>query len=233
MTRYAMVINLHDCIGCGACDIACKVENELPLGVFFSKHSAETTGTFPKVKWSYRPMLCNQCSNPACAAACPTGAISKDEFGITVIDYDKCTRCGLCANACPYEAITPAPADSAGDELAAAKAIIKDGTATGADVQKATKADYPMHDPALDEFNLPATGAGAPLKCQMCKHLVYHGSAPRCVEACPAGARIFGDIEDIYGEVYQLTQDYEASVLQPGAGTEPSVYYIREFHKTW
>ena len=161
------------------------------------------------------------------------GERRKEEGGRKGREEEKGKRGGGGEKACPYEAITPAPADSAGDELAAAKAIIKDGTATGADVQKATKADYPMHDPALDEFNLPATGAGAPLKCQMCKHLVYHGSAPRCVEACPAGARIFGDIEDIYGEVYQLTQDYEASVLQPGAGTEPSVYYIREFHKTW
>ena len=47
MTRYAMMINLHDCVGCGACDIACKIENEIPQGVFISHHVTEMTGEFP------------------------------------------------------------------------------------------------------------------------------------------------------------------------------------------
>ena len=90
-----------------------------------------------------------------------------------------------------------------------------------------------MHDPALDEFELPLLKKGSALKCQMCKHLVYHGDVPRCVEACPAHARIFGDEEDIYGEIHQLKEMYDASVLMPEKGTGPHVYYIREFHKTW
>ena len=72
MTRYAMILNLHDCVGCGMCDIVCKIENEVPQGVFLSHHVTEMTGTFPKVKYSYRPIMCNHCDNPSCVRACPT-----------------------------------------------------------------------------------------------------------------------------------------------------------------
>ena len=233
MTRYAMILNLHDCVGCGMCDIVCKIENEVPLGVKLSDHVSELKGTFPKLKYSYRPIMCNHCDNPACAAVCPTEALHKDEWGLTVVDSDKCIACGACAPACPYGAITAAPSNTAASDLGDVKALLKDGTASGAEVQEAVDNKYPMHDPALDEYQLPLITPGAALKCQMCKHLVYHGDVPRCVEACPAKARIFGDEEDIYGEIHQLKEMYDATVLKPEEGTNPHVYYIREFHKTW
>lgn len=228
-----MILNLHDCVGCGTCDIVCKIENEVPQGVRLSDHVITMEGEFPKLKYGYRPIMCNHCDKPACAEVCPTGALHKDEYGLTVVDSDRCTSCGSCAKACPYGAITSAPGKTAADDLGDVKALIKDGTATGKEVQEAVGADYPMHDPALDEFKLPMIKRGSALKCQMCKHLVYHGDVPRCVEACPAGARIFGDEEDIYGEIHQLKEKYDAKVHMPKEGTEPHVYYIREFHKTW
>ena len=228
-----MILNLHNCVGCGMCDIVCKIENQVPQGVFLSHHVSEMTGTFPKPQMSYRPIMCNHCEKPACAKVCPTGALHKDEYGLTVVDSEKCTSCGSCEKACPYGAITAAPGKTAADDLGDVKALLKDCTADGAEIQEAVGNDYPMHDPALDEYKLPLVTKGAALKCQMCKHLVYHGDLPRCVEACPAGARIFGDEEDIYGEIHQLKEMYDASVLMPEEGTEPHVYYIREFHKTW
>ena len=228
-----MILNLHDCVGCGTCDIVCKIENEVPQGVCLSDHVITMEGEFPKLKYGYRPVMCNHCDKPACAEVCPTGALHKDEYGLTVVDSDRCTSCGSCAKACPYGAITSAPGKTAADDLGDVKALIKDGTATGKEVQEAVGADYPMHDPALDEFKLPMIKRGSALKCQMCKHLVYHGDVPRCVEACPAGARIFGDEEDIYGEIHQLKEKYDATVLMPEKNTKPHVYYIREFHKTW
>ena len=233
MTRYAMILNLHDCVGCGTCDIVCKIENEIPQGVFLSHHETEMTGTFPKVEYSYRPTMCNHCANAACVSVCPTGAMHKDEYGLTVVDSEKCISCASCARACPYGEVTPAPSNTAASDLGKVDALLDDCTASGKEVQEAVKADYPMHDPALDEYDLPLVTPGAALKCQMCKHLVYHGDVPRCVEACPAGARIFGDEEDIYGEIHQLKEQYDASVLKPEEGTEPHVYYIREFGKTW
>lgn len=232
MTRYSMIINLHDCVGCGTCDIVCAIENQVPIGVKLSDHVNSMTGTFPDVTYDYRPTLCNQCTKAACVAACPTGAMHKDENGLTVVTPKKCIQCGRCAKACPYGAITRAPKHTAADDIAAVPQLLQ-GTSSGKDVQKAVGNDYPMHDNQLDEYDLPITDVGGPLKCQMCRHLVDHGDVPRCVEACPAGARIFGDMEDIYSDVYKLRQEYEATVLKPGEGTEPAVYYIREFQKTW
>ncbi|MGI6034085.1 MAG: 4Fe-4S dicluster domain-containing protein [Coriobacteriales bacterium] len=232
MTRYVMIINLHDCVGCGTCDIVCALENQMPTGVHASYHLTETSGTFPDVSYSYRPVMCNHCTKAACVAACPTGAMHKDSLGLTVHTPSRCIACGRCAKACPYGAITRAPKRTAADQIGAVPQLMA-GTSSGKDVQKAAGNAYPMHDDALDEYDLPMTKVGGRLKCQMCKHLVYHGDEPRCVQACPAGARIFGNMEDIYGEVYKLTREYEASVLKPKEGTEPAVYYIREFNKTW
>lgn len=233
MTRYAMIINLHNCIGCGACDIACKIENQVPEGVFMSYHLNETSGTFPKTEYAYRPVMCNHCANPACTKVCPTGALHKDDVGLTVVDSKKCIACGACAKVCPYNAITAAPKNTAASDLGKVPELIKGCTASGKEVQEEVKCSYPEHDPALDEYDLPLTEPGSCLKCQMCKHLVYHGDVPRCVEACPANARIFGDEEDIYGEIHTFQEEYDAKVLKPNAGTKPHVYYIREFGKTW
>lgn len=230
--RYSMIINLHDCVGCGCCDIACAQENQVPAGVHLGYHQSEMSGTFPKVSYTYRPVMCNHCANAACVKACPTAAMHKDANGLTVVDVAACTQCGRCAKACPYGAITPSPAETAAGQIGAVPQLLQ-GTASGADLQKAAKKDYPPHDNALDAYSLPITAVGGPLKCQMCRHLVDNGDVPRCVEACPANARTFGDMDDIYSDVYKLRQEYEASVLLPDEGTLPGVYYIREFKKTW
>jgi Fe-S-cluster-containing dehydrogenase component len=234
----AKYIDYDKCTGCGACETKCpsKVDNEFEQGM--SKRTAiykmfpQAVPAKPVIDAAHcRKLQEGKCG--VCAKVCPTGAIHKDDVGLTVVDSDKCTACGSCAKACPYNAITPAPKNTAASDLAGVKSLIKDCTADGKAIQEAVEADYPMHDPALDEYGLPLVSPGAALKCQMCKHLVYHGDLPRCVEACPAKARIFGDEEDIYGEIHQLKEMYEAEVLRPEAGTEPHVYYIREFHKTW
>ena len=72
--QYGMVIDLHNCVGCAGCDIACKAENNLPHGFAWSNHALETSGTFPNVQFRYIPTLCNHCENAPCVANCPTTA---------------------------------------------------------------------------------------------------------------------------------------------------------------
>lgn len=103
--RYAMVIDTRRCIGCHACSVACKAEFDVPLGVYRSWVEYIEKGTFPDVRRSFLPRLCNQCSNPPCVDVCPTGATwQRKEDGIVEIDPDICIGCKYCILACPYNA---------------------------------------------------------------------------------------------------------------------------------
>jgi Fe-S-cluster-containing dehydrogenase component len=64
--RYAMVIDLHRCVGCAGCDIACKSENNVPDSFAWSDHVLDTSGVFPDVQYRYTPTLCNHCESAPC-----------------------------------------------------------------------------------------------------------------------------------------------------------------------
>ncbi len=113
-TRYEPVVAqeqlgfIHhnvDCIGCRACEIACKDKNGLAPGPRFRRVMYIEGGTYPDV-YAYKVnMSCNHCENPACLPTCPTGAIWKREKdGIVDIDSTLCIGCRRCEAACPYGA---------------------------------------------------------------------------------------------------------------------------------
>ncbi|MHB1418438.1 MAG: 4Fe-4S dicluster domain-containing protein [Bacillota bacterium] len=102
--RYGMVIDLRRCTGCKGCSVACKSENEVPLGVFRNWVNELEQGSYPKVKRFFLPRLCNHCQNPPCVPVCPTGATYKREDGPVLINYEKCIKCGSCVKACTYNA---------------------------------------------------------------------------------------------------------------------------------
>jgi tetrathionate reductase subunit B len=77
--RLAMVIDLRKCYGCQSCSIACKSEFNVPLGVRRSQVETTDKGTYPEVKRSFLPRLCNHCANPSCVSVCPTKASHRDE----------------------------------------------------------------------------------------------------------------------------------------------------------
>ncbi len=86
-----LLINLDRCTGCDSCIVACKLENQLPLGSFYNKVIAiGPTGTFPDVEKYWLPSQCQQCENPHCVAVCPTGASYRDpKTGYVLNDKDK------------------------------------------------------------------------------------------------------------------------------------------------
>ncbi|GAM58437.1 tetrathionate reductase subunit B [Vibrio ishigakensis] len=102
--RWGMVIDLRRCVGCQACTVACKFENNAPVGQFRTWVSDIEVKSYPDTRRSFLPRLCNHCETPSCVPVCPTGATYKREDGLVLVDSDKCWGCGSCVTACPYGA---------------------------------------------------------------------------------------------------------------------------------
>ncbi len=100
--RYGMVIDLRRCFGCHACSVACKAEQEVPLGFFKSWVIQTERGRFPNVRRQFLPVLCNHCDNPPCVRLCPTQATRQRKDGIVTQDENTCIGCGYCITGCPY-----------------------------------------------------------------------------------------------------------------------------------
>ena len=105
MARYAMAIDLSSCVGCAACAVACKLENEVPPGASRLWIRLEESGTFPDLAMQYRPEQCMQCADPPCVGVCPTGASHVNDDGIVLVDAETCIACGACIAACPFGAV--------------------------------------------------------------------------------------------------------------------------------
>lgn len=102
--RWAMLIDLRKCIGCQACTVACKFENNVPEGHFRTWVPDVELGTFPHVRRAFLPRLCNHCERPSCIEVCPSGATWQRDDGVVEIDHEICWGCGACVGACPYDA---------------------------------------------------------------------------------------------------------------------------------
>lgn len=226
MTKYAMVIDLNKCVGCSACQIACKVENTVGTGHFYSSHEIVENGTFPKVIYKYIPTMCNHCDNAPCVAACPVGALAKQD-GLSILDASQCIGCGACAAACPYgfamkreKAAYAAYSDTA--------EVIAKCTSSGAETAKEAGASVPYANlSAVAEDELMDESVSE--KCNFCQQRRAKGEDPYCVHMCPAQARVWGDVEDEGSEAAKLIADNDVSVSHPEYGTSPSVFYIGSY----
>jgi Fe-S-cluster-containing dehydrogenase component len=95
--KYILMINTADCTGCHACEIACKQEHNLPVGLNWLK--IVTDSIKPELK--YTVTHCRHCSRPPCQDACSVQAITTRKDGIVLVDQESCTGCSKCIEACP------------------------------------------------------------------------------------------------------------------------------------
>ena len=100
--RYVMLIDLSRCTGCSTCSIACKSENDVPLGCFRTWVNQYEKGNFPVVNRFFLPLMCNQCDNPHCVRVCPVKASFQRDDGIVDVNPHTCLGCKICMVSCPY-----------------------------------------------------------------------------------------------------------------------------------
>jgi molybdopterin-containing oxidoreductase family iron-sulfur binding subunit len=197
--RYGMVIDLKRCIGCDACTIACRQTKGTTKGILYAKILKYELGRYPDAKLAFLPVLCMHCAEPPCEEVCPTGATIKREDGIVVIDPQKCIGCNSCVIACPYGA----------RNSFRVKLTYFEGKKT-----------------AFEISHEKAHISGKVEKCDFCLDRLKAGREPACVRACPADARIFGDLNDADSPPSKLIVEKEGLQLNPHWETDCAVYYI-------
>jgi Fe-S-cluster-containing dehydrogenase component len=198
MTRMGFVVDLERCVGCQACVIACKAENGTPPEVHWMRVLEEEIGTYPNARRTFTPVRCNHCANAPCVEACPTGAIVKRADGIVYIDSSVCVGTMACLTACPY--YVPIRFDGGEGYF---------GELTP--YEKTRYADF---------------REGTAQKCHFCYHRIDNGQPPACVEACPADALGFGDLDDPDSDIVRQLDQRRHFRPREELGTDPSLYYL-------
>ncbi|MCB9876830.1 MAG: 4Fe-4S dicluster domain-containing protein [Planctomycetes bacterium] len=104
--KFGWVVDVRRCFGCHGCEVACKAENDVPLGNYMRQtiyHDYEKPqGGLARIMV---PMACQHCEDAPCIKACPCGALHKGMGGSVQVDYDVCSGHGACKEVCPYGAI--------------------------------------------------------------------------------------------------------------------------------
>jgi formate dehydrogenase iron-sulfur subunit len=166
--RVGFFTDTSVCIGCKACEVACKEWNDVPEdGLEFTGHSYDNTGglgadTWRHVafveqptqveghdglRWLMSSDVCKHCTHAACLDVCPTGALFRTEFGTVVVQEDVCNGCGYCVPACPFGVIGRRERD------------------------------------------------GRAWKCTLCYDRLKGDLEPACAKACPTDSIQFGELE--------------------------------------
>ncbi len=102
--RIGFSLDLGRCVGCGACVLACRIENDVPDGLAWRRVLSVNPGRAPEAPAYHFSLACHHCQDPPCEQACPTGALEKRSDGVVLLHTDRCVGCRYCEMACPFDA---------------------------------------------------------------------------------------------------------------------------------
>jgi molybdopterin-containing oxidoreductase family iron-sulfur binding subunit len=215
---FGYALNLSVCIGCRRCVYACVKENNLSRNpeihwikvLEFEKEnkkwqSLEESNRYynpklvPEKGRFYVPVQCQQCKNPPCVKVCPVKATWKEPDGIIVVDYNWCIGCRFCMAACPY---------GARNFNWGTPSIPKD-----------------EFNPELHYLGNRPQYKGVVGKCTFCIQRSREGRYTACVEACPVGARKFGNLLDPESEISYILKYLTVFRLKEELNTNPKFFY--------
>jgi len=212
---WGYALNIGKCIGCRRCVKACVGENnqsrdpeiEWIRVLEMEKGTMELDESdcyydheeVPEEEHYYMPVQCQQCENPPCVKVCPTTATWQEKDGIVVVDYNWCIGCRFCLAACPYFARR---FNWGEPELNGAV------------------------NPHMHYLGNRPRFKGVMEKCTFCIQRSREGRYTACVEACPVGARKFGNLLDPNSEIRRLIATKRVFRLKEEAGTHPKFFYF-------
>ncbi len=206
--RWGMTINLDTCIGCEYCQRACSAVNDVAPDKHWNIVQPDQTETGRKFFFS-RP--CLHCQHAPCVEVCPVQATYVRDDGIVIMDYDRCIGCRYCEVACPYDARK---------------------------FNWEERSEENAYVPTWGAPEIPRRPRGVVEKCTFCVHRIDAGLAqglvpgrdreatPACVNICPVGARVFGDLNDPTSGVSRIVAEQPTLRLREELGTDSNVYYI-------
>jgi formate dehydrogenase iron-sulfur subunit len=187
------------CIGCKACEVACKQWNELPSDGFdFTGNSYDNTSELSGTTWRHVAFVeqmsvdhggelhdrwlmssdvCKHCTNAGCMEACPTGAIIRNEFDSVFIQPDVCNGCGYCVASCPFGVVD----------------VIEKFDPEGTMYNLASLVESRRED----HLTALQGNGGVAGKCTLCYDRQKLGFVPACAKACPTESIQFGDVDEL------------------------------------
>jgi formate dehydrogenase iron-sulfur subunit len=186
--RVGFFTDTSVCIGCKACEVACKEWNLVPEdGLVWTGESYDNTselgantwrhvafieqnkplrgeGEVDALRWLMSSDVCKHCTHAACLDVCPTGSLFRTEYGTVVVQEDICNGCGYCVPACPFGVLD--------------------------------KRHLPRKDPPAIPL-LTKEEDGRVWKCTLCYDRLKGGHEPACAKACPTDSIQFGPLDEL------------------------------------